>query len=116
MKPKRFITLCLLIFIITSTGSLFAQEGRWEKELSGEGWELWLDQTALWYNDNIYLPPVNLSALPVNPPSCGWEELNEVERLSVAVPGTVEEHWGNRNGPQQKLAGIQRRRTQRCGR
>lgn len=93
MTPKRIITACL--FIITSATCLFAQAGRWEEKLSGEDWKLWLDQSALWYDDDIYLPPVDISTLPVNPPSCGWNGLHEVKRLSVAVPGTVEEHyWG----------------------
>ena len=87
------ITVCL--FTITFATCLFAQAGRWEKNLSGENWKLWLDQTALWYDDDIYLPPVDISKLPVNPPSCGWNGLHEVKRLNVSVPGTVEEHyWG----------------------
>ena len=95
MNPNRSMTLCL---IIIST-CLFAQEGRWEKELSGENWKLWLDPTALWYDDDIYLPPFNVSTLPVNPPSCGWNKFEQVEKLDVHVPGTVEEHyWGEIGG------------------
>ena len=44
-----------------------AAPGRSEKELSGGGWRLWLDREAEWKNDNIYLPPVNISAIPVSP-------------------------------------------------
>ncbi|MDX1699593.1 MAG: glycoside hydrolase family 2 TIM barrel-domain containing protein [Melioribacteraceae bacterium] len=99
MKLKWIIKLASLILLITSISSLFAQEGRWEKELSGEGWKLWLDQTALWYNDDIYLPPVDLSMLPVNPPSCGWSIYEQENKLEVNVPGTVEEHyWGDIGG------------------
>lgn len=97
MKPIRSITLILLLasFVL----SVSAQEGRWEKELSGEGWKLWLDHPALWYDDDIYLPPVDVSALPVNPPTGGWEKLYGADRLTVGVPGTVEEHyWGEIGG------------------
>ncbi len=94
---SKIIILCL---IIISTSCLFAQEDRWEKELSSEDWKLWLDQTALWDDDDIYLPPVNVSALPVNPPSCGWNKFEQMEKLKVNVPGTVEEHyWGDIGGP-----------------
>jgi len=93
MNTKKIVTLSLLIMIFT--GCVFAQLGRWEKKLSGADWKLWLDQSALWYDDDIYLPPVDISKLPVNLPTCGWDGLSEVKRLSVAVPGTVEEHyWG----------------------
>lgn len=97
MIAKKIITFYL--FIIIFVGCLFAQEGRWEKELSGKDWKLWLDPTALWSDDDIYLPPVNVSALPVNPPGCGWDGLQQAERLDVSVPGTVEEHyWGDIGG------------------
>lgn len=93
MKTKFFITLCLLIFIITSTGSLFAQEGRWEQDLSGPGWSLYLDRDAEWQNDTLYLHPVDLSVIQVKPPSCGWENLSAVADKRVEVPGTVEGYF-----------------------
>src|ERR1700749_3946601 len=72
-----------------------AASGRVETDLSGKGWNLWLDHGALWYNDNIYLPPVIIDSLPVNPPTIGWERLHASSGMSVNVPGTVEEHyWG----------------------
>ena len=85
--------------IIVVSSRLIANEYRWEKELSGVNWNLWLDQTALWYDDDIYLPPVNISALQVNPPSCGWDKFDQTEKTIVNVPGTVEEHyWGDIGG------------------
>ena len=92
----------LIIYLLLSTLpfiSILAQGERWEKELSGEGWELWLDPTAIWHDDEIYLPPVDIATLPVNPPTCGWERLHEMNALDVNVPGTVEEHyWGEIGG------------------
>jgi beta-galactosidase len=97
MKLNCSITLFLLL--VASVLSVFAQKGRWEKELSGDGWELWLDHSALWYDDDIYLPLVDVSLLPVNPPTGGWEKLYGTEKLTVAVPGTVEEYyWGKIGG------------------
>jgi hypothetical protein len=58
------------------------------------GWRLWIDESAPWQDDAIYLPEeVNLAALPVNPPSGGWEKLSV--GLEVSLPSTVEQHyWG----------------------
>ncbi len=73
--------------------------GRWEKEISGGGWKLWLDHAADWNNDDVYMPPVDIGALPVNPPTCGWDNLDEMCDRIVNVPGTVEEHfWGEIGG------------------
>jgi hypothetical protein len=58
------------------------------------GWRLWIDESASWQDDAIFLPEeVNLAALPVNPPSGGWEKL--AAGLEVSLPSTVEQHyWG----------------------
>ena len=56
----------------------FGEPGRFEHELSGSGWRLWLDKDAAWKNDDIFLPPVDIGSLPVNPPSCGWDRLDSV--------------------------------------
>ena len=75
-----------------------AEPGRWEQDLSGYGWKLWLDQEAEWADDIIYMPPVGVSTLPVNPPTCGWDKLDDVTDKVVHVPGTVEEHFWGANG------------------
>lgn len=62
-----------------------------------ERWNLWLDRGAQWQQDLIHLPEnvPPLSALPVNPPSGGWDALYKGQGLSVTLPTTVEEHfWG----------------------
>ena len=60
------------------------------------GWRLWLDKSAAWKEDAIYLPAdVDLKKLPVNPPTGGWGLLNRANGVSVTLPTTVEEHfWG----------------------
>ncbi|GAB6012915.1 PA14 domain-containing protein [Viscerimonas tarda] len=69
-------------------------EGRTAINLSGAGWRLCLDKEASWKNDKLYLPDEakDLSKLPVNAPTGGWNVLNESAGLSVSVPGTVEEY------------------------
>ncbi|MGA3170751.1 MAG: malectin domain-containing carbohydrate-binding protein [Chthoniobacteraceae bacterium] len=59
-------------------------------------WRLWLDQGAEWEGDKLYLPEdVDLTKIPVNPPTGGWEALNDHAGIPVTLPGTVEEHyWG----------------------
>lgn len=88
-------------------GIASAQTGRWEKDISGKDWSLWLDKAALFWDDDIFLPPVNIASLPVNPPTCGWDELrNNGSVLKVNVPGTVEEHyWGKIGGAVQDTNG-----------
>lgn len=59
-----------------------------------EGWRLWIDHAAAWEDDTIHLPgEFDLAALPVRPPSGGWEQLGS--GLAVTLPATVEQHyWG----------------------
>lgn len=105
MKYRK--VLPLLITLIFLSGLVQAQTGRWEKELSGKSWSLWLDKAALWYNDDVYFPPVNVALLPVNPPTCGWDKLHNNNSITtVSVPGTVEEHyWGEIGGAVQDTNG-----------
>jgi hypothetical protein len=65
--------------------------------IADDGWTLWLDRSATWQQDVIYLPEnvPPMSALPVNPPTGGWDALYKGQGLSVTLPTTVEEHyWG----------------------
>lgn len=66
-------------------------------DISTSGWRLWPDRDATWKNDTLYLPSeVNLGQMPVNPPTGGWEALNDQQGMPVTLPTTVEEHyWGS---------------------
>ena len=67
--------------------------------LSGDNWRLWLDKKAEWKNDTLFMPPVDLSKVPVNPPTVGWELLDQ-KGGKASVPGTVEEyHWADNGNP-----------------
>jgi beta-galactosidase len=104
MKLQRYFFLTAVICLLNST--LYAQTGRTEIVLSGDGWRMWRDQAALWYNDKIFLPPVDISKLPVKPPTCGWDNLAKHYDKIVTVPGTVEEHyWGEIGGAVPDTAG-----------
>lgn len=102
---SRKLILTLLIFALSTV--VKAQSGRWETKLSGGNWNLWIDRGATFFNDDLYLPPVNVSKLPVNPPTIGWDKLHQPSTTKiVAVPGTVEEHyWGAIGGAIQDTAG-----------
>lgn len=44
-------------------------------DLSKQPWRLWLDETAEYFNDSLYLPPYNMDVIPCTPPTCGWQNL-----------------------------------------
>ena len=58
-------------------------------------WKLWVDSAAVWKNDSLCLPPVDLKELAVNPPSCGWDELFNSKGISTRIPATVEQYYWN---------------------
>jgi beta-galactosidase len=67
------------------------------EDLSANNWHLWLDTTRSWRYDSLWLKP-DISKLPVNPPSCGWEELDNGIGRNIKLPATVEEHFWGQNG------------------
>jgi len=65
--------------------------GRHELQLAGSGWKVWLDDQAQWQNDKLYAPDeVDLKALPVNPPTGGWQALDS-HGAPCTIPASVEE-------------------------
>jgi len=90
---KIIVSLIMYVFICGTFVS--ASEGRYTMQLNGDGWKLWQDKEASWQEDRLYLPQEisDLSLLPVNPPTGGWQILNNSSHgKSVSVPGTVEEY------------------------
>jgi beta-galactosidase len=107
--PRYLVITCLVAVLIGITVPVTAGPGRTEIELSGSDWLLWLDRNADWREDTVVLPPVDISALPVNPPSCGWDSLTEMrDNIKASVPGTVEEYFWNRHGNSHGTAGDYR--------
>jgi len=80
--------------------------GRHLIDLSGSGWHLWHDKTAAWENDELFLPPVDLSKIPTIEPTGGWDSLKGKEAMSVSVPGTAEEYLGKGLGPESMVKGV----------
>jgi len=66
------------------------------EDISGSGWKLWPDRQATWKDETLYFPSeIDLSKMPVNPPTGGWLALNAQQGIDVTLPTTVEEHfWG----------------------
>ncbi len=69
-------------------------------------WNLWLDSKAEWKNDPLFLPAdVDLTKLPVHPPTGGWSVLDQPvpsdddslgDRFELELPATVEQvAWGH---------------------
>ena len=62
-----------------------------------EGWRMWPDHMASWQDDTIYLPEdvPDLSSLPVNAPTGGWDALSTDRGIALTLPATVEQfYWG----------------------
>ena len=95
-------------FLVMHASPSAADTSRWERDLSGPGWRLWLDRAAEWKQDDIHLPPVEISSLTVNPPTCGWDHLPSSADTLSCVPGTVEEYFWSRNGNPNGIAGDYR--------
>lgn len=95
---KRMLPPIAAALLISGAFTVPADPGRFEKILSGPEWTLRLDPAAGWESDELFLPPVDIAKLPVNPPTGGWENMDSLEGKTVRVPGTVEEHFWGRNG------------------
>jgi beta-galactosidase len=87
----RSTTLYPVLLVLLMVGTAAGQ--RTEVNLSGDGWNLWLDKRARWEQDMLYPPPVDLKSLPINTPTGRWEVLSTANGLPVSVPETVEEYF-----------------------
>ncbi|MES2279044.1 MAG: sugar-binding domain-containing protein [Bacteroidota bacterium] len=95
MKIK-YAPIFVLIMLFAIRFAAIAQAGRAQIDLSHLNWSLWLDTAARWQNDKLYHPPVDVKALPLNPPTGGWGALNSRNAKTVHLPATVEEFkWGS---------------------
>ncbi|MHB9028609.1 MAG: glycoside hydrolase family 2 protein [Candidatus Latescibacterota bacterium] len=100
-----FIYLLSLLGIMLFSSPALSAPGRFERELTGPGWMLRLDEKADWKNDRAILPPLELAGVPVNPPTGGWDEMDRMTGKKVTAPGTVEEHFWGVNGNPMGIAG-----------
>jgi hypothetical protein len=91
LNRREFVGMAGVVAVSAADAKPIAQSDT--LAVPDSGWHLWLDRDAPWRDDTIYLPEdVNLAALPVNPPSGGWDAL---KGIAVTLPATVEQHyWG----------------------
>jgi len=99
------ILFLLIIFSITLFFSASVCADRTVIDISNNDWGLFRDFDAGWIDDDIYMPPVDVTALPLNPPSCGWDALQDRIEKTVHLPATVEEHFWGDNGNNESVAG-----------
>ncbi len=91
-----FIRLLLSVLLFLLPGIIFAQ--RAEIILDNNTWSVWLDSSALWKDDQLFLPgEVKLDEMPVNAPSNGWENLYRNNTVTCSLPATAELLFGNAN-------------------
>ena len=84
---KRLIWVGIGYFI-SGLLPLFASE-REMIDLSAFSWNITLDRDASWQNDVLYLPPVDIRALPVNEPTGGWKALEHPDKTGINLPATA---------------------------
>ena len=101
---ERWLLVVPLLLLLSATPQLRGE--RAEIDLSGPGWRLLQDKDAAWENDPLFLPPVQLSKLPTNAPTQGWESLTDKAGVAVSVPGTAEEYLGDGGGPSSDVKGV----------
>ncbi|RPI43923.1 MAG: hypothetical protein EHM46_03465 [Bacteroidetes bacterium] len=70
-------------------------------------WDIWPDTAAEWKDDSLYLPPVDISTLPENPPTCGWEELHRGIGKLVRIPATVDGQFQGETAHDYGISGDQ---------
>ena len=89
IKKIFVLTGCVLLLVT----SMIAQRAC--LNLSETLWNITLDRSAVWQNDSLYVPPVNINDLPVHIPTGGWNLLDTPDKIGVTLPATVEQHlWG----------------------
>jgi beta-galactosidase len=92
----RLLTIALLLLHAVFCAD--AQSGRATIDLSANNWRLSLDTNATWANDKLFAPPVDVSKLPVNIPTGGWDALKKAPAKVVHLPATVEQYYWGSNG------------------
>lgn len=92
MRPMKYLIPFAALFAVLIARPLSVSG----EDISNSGWRLWLDRDAAWKDDTLYLPSeVQLGRMAVNPPTGGWNGLDDTRGIAVKLPTTVEEHfWG----------------------
>ena len=95
-EMQKTVTLIFFFFFIATLGCKQDQP-RFEQDLSDFTWSIWIDSSATWQTDSLYMPPVDLRTLSTNTPGNGWDHLEDPELPKTKLPATVEQYfWDNR--------------------
>ncbi|MDX2431535.1 MAG: glycoside hydrolase family 2 TIM barrel-domain containing protein [Bacteroides sp.] len=78
---------------LIALASCQSEPQRYEKDLSNLRWSIWIDSIASWEEDSLFLPPVDLEELKVNPPEKGWDHLENSRLQQCTLPATVEQYF-----------------------
>ncbi|MFO7669259.1 MAG: glycoside hydrolase family 2 TIM barrel-domain containing protein [Bacteroidales bacterium] len=97
MNPARIRLHCQIVIALVTFASCQQEPVRYEKDLSDLTWSIWIDSTASWEEDTLFLPPVALQKIKVNPPGKGWDYLENPGLQKTRLPATVEQYfWDNK--------------------
>lgn len=100
LKSLSLVALVMCLAALM-TPQAIADAGRGVKDLSEGPWHIWRDKEAKWEDDTLHLPPVDVSQLEAQPPTCGWDKLDSKREATTDLPATVEEYlWGKDGSPQ----------------
>ena len=97
MSPGKITQPCLVVIALLTLASCQSSPVRYEMDLSDLTWSIWIDSTASWEEDTLFLPPVALQKIRVNPPGNGWDYLENPGLQLSHLPATVEQYfWDNK--------------------
>ena len=108
MTTIKTITLAMASLLLMPAGVSAGKTSRgtdgsprYTLPLNGPQWHMMCDTAATWQHDRLYLPEEakDLTRLPVNPPTGGWNVLSAANAIDVSVPGTVEEYLTTSSRP-----------------
>jgi len=92
LKSSRRFSLWPTLFVLALGAAQTSAQIRTEINLDSAGWKVWLDETAPWKDDKLYLPAeVDVAKMPVNPPTGGWQQLYARTGAEYSLPLVVEE-------------------------
>lgn len=106
MKSKKnLIKICFIAFLFSQSAKiLLAQPDKVVQQntnldtqinICGKGWKAWLDSTASWQNDSLFIPyNIDVSKISAKQPSCGWDNFYKSKGILAKIPASFEEIFG----------------------
>ena len=91
---KKFSLLCSFVLIV----SLNQLTARTETDLSHYPWIIWLDYSAQWQNDKLFITNESSATSQIKEPTIGWEKLEKTGGQKTTLPATVEQYFWGQNG------------------